>query len=196
MVGGDGGLRDLPRPVREGSARRSGGRGAGWAKTAEWGDDIHADWRDAVVQLYGGDLRGVVEHLDHLESLGVNLDLPHTVLPARRPRTDTTRRPSRTCRPAARRRRRARCADRRSAPSWHQVIGDLTTNHSGSEHEWFQRRVADATRRRATFYFFDHHPDDYVQWFGVPTLPEVRPVLARAATAAGRGARRASSRSG
>jgi alpha-glucosidase len=43
-----------------------------WARPAAWDDPVLPRGRDAGRQLYGGDLDGVVEHLDHLEALGVN----------------------------------------------------------------------------------------------------------------------------
>ena len=51
-----------------------------------------------------------------------------------------------------------------------RVVGDLTTNHSGSHHEWFA--AADHAAPEASFYYFNAHPDDYVGWFGLRSLPK------------------------
>ena len=53
-----------------------------------------------------------------------------------------------------------------------RVIGDITANHSGDTHGWFQAARADAGSAEAGFYLFRHHPDEYEAWFGVPSLPK------------------------
>ena len=62
----------------------------------------------AAHQLYGGDLDGITEHLDHLESLGVDVVYLTPFFPAR-VQPPLRRVDLRAGRPAARRRRR-RCA--------------------------------------------------------------------------------------
>ncbi len=54
-----------------------------------------------------------------------------------------------------------------------RVLGDLTTNHTGSGHEWFLTAQADAASPEAGFYRFRHHPDDYVAWWDIPSLPKL-----------------------
>ena len=53
-----------------------------------------------------------------------------------------------------------------------RVVGDLTTNHSGNHHRWFEAALADASSPEAGYYYFTEHPHDYVGWFDVPTLPK------------------------
>jgi alpha-glucosidase len=53
-----------------------------------------------------------------------------------------------------------------------RVVGDLTSNHSGNHHEWFQAALDDAASPEAGYYYFTEHPHDYVGWFDVPTLPK------------------------
>jgi alpha-glucosidase len=53
-----------------------------------------------------------------------------------------------------------------------RLMGDLTTNHCGAAHEWFQRALADASCPEAGYFTFTHHPDEYVCWFGHPALPK------------------------
>ena len=71
-----------------------------------------------------------------------------------------------------------------------RVIGDLTTNHSGNHHRWFEAALADAAAPEAGYYYFTEHPHDYVGWFDVPTLPKFDLRSARAARGARRGRRR------
>ena len=83
-----GRLRDLPRPVRVGGA---GVDAPDWAVRARLGRAARpaaARRRRTSVRRR---LRGVEQHLDHIESLGANADLPHAVLPGRQPhRYDAT----------------------------------------------------------------------------------------------------------
>ena len=42
-----------------------------WAVPAEWDDPVIGEGPDCPRQLYGGDLDGIIAHLDHIASLGV-----------------------------------------------------------------------------------------------------------------------------
>jgi alpha-glucosidase len=47
-----------------------------------------------------------------------------------------------------------------------RVLGDLTLNHTGVTHEWFEHE--------RDFYFFDESlPHGYATWLGVPSLPKL-----------------------
>jgi alpha-glucosidase len=108
-----------------------------WAIAKNWGDEVIGSGPGTSEQFFGGDLWGVIEHLDHLKSLGVNLLYLTPIFPAR-------------------------SNHRYDASSFHEVdpllggdeafaaliaaahklgmkvMGDLTSNHSGVGHEWFQ----------------------------------------------------------
>ena len=74
---------------------------------ARWDELPTGRGRPTPRELYGGDLRGVEQHLDHIESLGANLIYLTPFFPASSThRYDATTFDAR--RPAARRRRRAR----------------------------------------------------------------------------------------
>ena len=53
---------------------------AAWAQPAEWADEPILTLPGRPRQFYGGDLWGVLEHLDDLAALGVDL-LYHALLP-------------------------------------------------------------------------------------------------------------------
>jgi alpha-glucosidase len=143
-----------------------------WATRAEWDKPIHDNWRVSTKQLYGGDLPGIAQRLDHIERLGANLLYLTPVFPARSAhRYDATTFDhidpflggdgAYAALIAAAHDRGIR------------VVGDLTTNHTGNHHDWFTRAQADAESAEASFYVFHHHPDDYLAWFDVPTLPKL-----------------------
>lgn len=143
-----------------------------WAIPAGWDDTVQYEMPLVPRQFYGGDLDGVVEHLDHIQGLGFDTVYLTPYFPA-----------------ASNHRYDASSFDRvdpllggdaalaRLSSALHErnmrIIGDLTTNHSGSTHEWFQNAVADDSAPERSFYYFN--PDgSYVGWLDVATLPKFR----------------------
>ncbi|TFC48628.1 glycoside hydrolase family 13 protein [Cryobacterium sp. TMT1-21] len=143
-----------------------------WGLPAAWEDEVEQLPPGRSHQFYGGDLDGVIAHLDHLERLGVTLLYLTPVFPGG-------------------------SNHRYDASSFHEVdpllggdealvrlvgaahergfkiIGDLTSNHSGNRHEWF--RAAHRTpgaAESAFYYWLDEQQDDYEAWLGVPALPK------------------------
>lgn len=43
-----------------------------------------------------------------------------------------------------------------------RIMGDLTLNHTGSSHEWFQRALHDPDSEVRDYYLWNRYPDDYV----------------------------------
>jgi alpha-glucosidase len=55
-----------------------------------------------------------------------------------------------------------------------KIVGDLTMNHCGVTHEWFEHAVADAhAPERELFYFDKKEKYGYAAWLGVRTLPKL-----------------------
>ena len=107
-----------------------------WAVPAAWSDPVDLSPKGVAHQLYGGDLDGITEHLDHLESLGVDVVYMTPFFPARsNHRYDASSfeqiDPLLGGAPALRRLTKA--AHERGM----KVMGDFTTNHTGNAHEWF-----------------------------------------------------------
>ena len=143
-----------------------------WAEPADWSDPVTHIGPHAATQFYGGDLKGIEQHLDHLERLGVTMLYLTPVFPAR-------------------------SNHRYDALSFDEVdpllggdqamislveaahargltvIGDLTSNHSGDAHEWFQAsHLKPGTPESAFYYWLDADQRDYASWLGVPSLPK------------------------
>jgi alpha-glucosidase len=142
-----------------------------WAIAKNWGDEVIGSGPGTSEQFFGGDLWGVIEHLDHLKSLGVNLLYLTPIFPAR-------------------------SNHRYDASSFHEVdpllggdeafaaliaaahklgmkvMGDLTSNHSGVGHEWFQASFKKPNAPESDFYYFSEKNTKYDSWFGVPSLPK------------------------
>ena len=119
-------------------------------------------------ELYGGDLRGVEQHLDHIESLGANLIYLTPFFPARQ-HAPLRRDELRPRRPAARRRRRAALARASGARARHPR---RRRHHAeplaATTHEWFLRAQADPSRRpsAASTSSTTRSPHGYESWLG------------------------------
>ncbi len=142
-----------------------------WARWCDWDAPV-ASGRAAMAQMYGGDLDGVVERLDHLVELGIGGIYLTPVFPARSShRYDATSfdrvDPILGGDDALVR------LSREASDRGIRVIGDLTLNHTGNHHEWFEAATADATSVEAGWYHFIDHPDRYEAWFGVRSLPKL-----------------------
>ena len=142
-----------------------------WAVPQRWDDPVIGNGPETPYQLYGGDLDGITAHLDHITSTGANTVYLTPVFPARsNHRYDASTFDSvdpQLGGDAA----LARLSDALHARGM-RLLGDLTTNHCGDAHEWFQTAVADATTPEAGYFIFTDHPHEYVCWFGYPSLPK------------------------
>jgi alpha-glucosidase len=143
-----------------------------WAERAAWGDPVtHVGPRTAT-QLYGGDLAGIEQHLDHLERLGVTLLYLTPVFPARsNHRYDALS--FEEVDPLLGGDEALISLVEAAHARGLRVIGDLTSNHSGDAHEWFQAsHLKPGTPESAFYYWLDAEQRDYAAWLGVPSLPK------------------------
>ena len=144
-----------------------------WAIEASWDDEVFPEGPERPRQLFGGDLDGLTERLDHLADMGVTLIYLTPFFPA-----------------TSNHRYDAISFDRvdpllggdealmRLVNAAHErgmrVVGDLTTNHTGDSHEWFQSAYGNPAAPEADFYYWnDAKHIDYVSWYGVPSLPKL-----------------------
>jgi alpha-glucosidase len=143
-----------------------------WAEPAAWTDEPINIGPSTPRQFYGGDLLGIEQHLDHLVGLGVTMIYLTPIFPAH-------------------------SNHRYDALSFAEVdpllggdaalvslveaaharglnvIGDLTSNHSGDAHEWFTSSHLTPGAAESDFYYWlDDEQKSYVSWLGVPSLPK------------------------
>lgn len=157
-----------------------------WALPAAWEDPVDPVMPARVRQLYGGDLDGIVDKLEHLERLGVTLLYLTPVFPAAsNHRYDASS--FETVDPLL----GGEEAYIRLIEAAHargmKVIGDLTTNHSGNRHEWFQRALANSECAERSYYYIRPGAGDeelsFESWLGAASLPKFdwsSPALRRA----------------
>ena len=142
-----------------------------WANWVEWDTPI-ADGHDAMTQMYGGDLDGITQHLDHLIDLGIGGVYLTPVFPGgsnHRYDASTFSHVDPVLGGNDALVRLSNAAERAGL----RVMTDLTLNHTGDRHEWFQTAKANASSDEAGFYFFIDHPDTYQSWLGIDSLPKL-----------------------
>ncbi|WP_193613391.1 glycoside hydrolase family 13 protein [Nocardioides lijunqiniae] len=144
-----------------------------WALPAAWDDEVVFELDDprTAVQLYGGDLDGVVEHLDHVAEVGATILYTTPVFPG-----ESNHRYNASTFDGVDPLLGGDEAYARLSAAVHErgwrILGDLTTNHTGDTHEWFLDAVADPESDRRTWYHFA--PDgSYECWMGWQSLPKL-----------------------
>jgi alpha-glucosidase len=135
------------------------------------------------VSFYGGDLPGILMHVDHLEALGVNALYLNPVFSAYSThKYDTIDYlhvdPHLGGDEALINLRRA-LAER----DMHYVL-DIVPNHCGSQHPWFLAAQQDPHAPETEFFTFTRHPHEYTSWLGHKSLaklnyssPELRRLM-------------------
>jgi len=142
-----------------------------WALAREWNSHPEGRSKNTPYEYFGGDLWGVLDRLDHLKDLGVNALYLTPVFPA----GSTHRYDARTfdvVDPLL----GGNDAYRSLIDACHEadirVIGDITLNHSGDNHEWFLRAQAGDSEYRDFYTFDDALEHGYECWLDVKTLPK------------------------
>ena len=142
-----------------------------WAIPQDWDDPVIGNGPETPYQLYGGDLDGIVAHLDHIAATGANTVYLTPVFPARSNHRYDASTFDAVDPLLGGDEALARLADAVHARGM-RLIGDLTTNHCGDGHEWFRTAIADASSPEAAYFTFTDHPHRYVCWFDHPSLPK------------------------
>jgi alpha-glucosidase len=135
-----------------------------WAIQREWDRLPIGRGPETPFEWFGGDLRGVEEHLDHIEQLGANAIYLTPVFPA-----GSTHRYDSTSfdriDPLLGGDEALESLVRAAHARGIRVLSDLTTNHTGDKHEWF-------LSGNRELYLFDES-GDYESWWGYKSLPKL-----------------------
>jgi alpha-glucosidase len=144
----------------------------GWAVACSWDtDEVIPNGPQTPLQFFGGDIDGIVEHLDHIKEMGADTIYLRPVFPARsNHRYDASSfdviDPLLGGEPALR-----RLADAVHARGM-RLVGDITTNHCGDAHAWFVAANANPDSPEREMFYFDEE-GGYEAWYGVPSLPKL-----------------------
>lgn len=143
-----------------------------WAEPADWHDEPIGSGPSTPVQFYGGDLQGIIDHLDHLERLGVTMIYLTPVFPARSNHRYDAHSFAEVDPLLGGDEALVALVEAAHARGL-TVIGDLTSNHSGDAHEWFEASYRKPGTPESEFYYWlDEKQEKYVSWLGVPSLPK------------------------
>ncbi len=122
--------------------------------------------------FHGGDLPGIVQHLDHLEDLGVTAIYLNPVFSApsnhKYDVADYDNVDPHLGGNASLAGLRRALAERGM-----RLVLDVVPNHCGVTHAWFRRAQADPESPEAAFFTFNSHPGDYESWLGHRSLPRL-----------------------
>jgi alpha-glucosidase len=137
-----------------------------------WGE-IPGSYRElGEVEFFGGDLQGVIQHLDYLQDLGVNALYLNPIFTA----------PSNHKYDAVDYRHvdphfggdEALIALRNALDErGMRLMLDFVPNHCSAEHPWFLAAQADPSAPSAEFFTFHRRPDVYESWLGFRSLPKL-----------------------
>lgn len=142
-----------------------------WAVPRPWGQHPEGRSPNTGVEYFGGDLDGITAHLDHLQELGVNVVYMTPFFPA-----NSTHRYDATTFDHVDPLLGGDEALKRLIDAAHsrgmKVMGDITLNHCGRNHEWFLAAQAGDAQYRDYFTFDSSLPHGYECWLGVASLPK------------------------
>jgi alpha-glucosidase len=137
-----------------------------WGIAQEWDAIPDTHTRNPNREYYGGDLAGVEQHLDHIDSLGANVvyltpffpaDTNHRYDPVSFERVDDKLGGEHAFESLV------RAAHERGL----RLVGDLSLDHCGSRHEWLLRAQAEpSSPDRSCFLFARSETHGYASWLG------------------------------
>lgn len=143
-----------------------------WAIPADWQDPVQLEQPGRSQQIFGGDLDGVREHLDHIAELGANLVYLTPFFPSRSNHRYDASSFTRVDPLLGGDEAMIRLADEIRRRGM-RLMGDITTNHTGVGHEWFGTAMTAPDSPEHSFYFWTHTAPGYATWLGEPTLPKL-----------------------
>jgi alpha-glucosidase len=136
-----------------------------------WGE-AQSNWPEAMVEFYGGDLKGVEQNLDYLSELGINAIYFNPIFSAfsnhRYDVIDYFNVDPHLAGNEALISLRKATAERDI-----RFIVDIVPNHCGVEHPWFKAALRDSNSPTAKYFTFHKYPEDYECWLGVRSLPKL-----------------------
>jgi alpha-glucosidase len=145
----------------------------GWVVPRSWDDLPQGRGPTTAQEWFGGDLPGIEAHLDHIEQLGVGAIYLTPIFPAGSTHRYDAWSFDQVDPLLGGDEALASLVKAAHARGIH-VLGDITPNHCGLHHPWFQRALADPDAAERGFFFFDEGlKNGYESWYGVPVLPKL-----------------------
>lgn len=142
-----------------------------WAVPRSWAERPNGRSPQTGQEYFGGDLWGIIDRLDHLIDLGVNVLYLTPFFPA----GSTHRYDASTFShvdPLLGGDEAMHALLEACHARGLKVMGDITLNHCGRNHEWFVAALDGDEQVREFFTFDDSLEHGYECWWGVPSLPK------------------------
>ncbi len=143
-----------------------------WALPSAWDEPVRTYRQRQHDQIYGGDLEGIAEHLDHIASLGATVLYLTPFFPARSNHRYDARTFDHVDPILGGDAGLATLLEAAHARGI-RVLGDFTPNHTGATHEWFATAQADPESPERAFYTWTDDPPGYACWLGFASLPKL-----------------------
>lgn len=142
-----------------------------WAEPKSWDSKVKGTGAGVAEQFFGGDLKGIEEHMDHLKKVGATILYLTPFFPAgSNHRYDASSFDE--VDPLLGGNAALSSLIKRAHAMGFKVMGDLTANHSGNTHEWFLAAFKKPAAPESDFYYFTEKNTKYDSWWGVETLPK------------------------
>ena len=144
-----------------------------WAYPREWNLLPRGRGKYTGQELYGGDLYGVQEHLDHITELGATGIYFTPIFPSRsNHRYDATSFDH--VDPILGGDKAFQSLIKVSKKKGVRILGDLTSNHCGAGHDWLAKAKKDKKSKERSYFFWDKSIKwGYVGWYGLESLPKL-----------------------
>ncbi len=133
-----------------------------------WGEPI-PEGASHFRSYYGGDLPGIVQHLDYLAELGVTAIYLNPVFTASSSHRYNTINYDEVDPFLGGNEALIALRQALEARGMRYIL-DIVPNHCGKTHPWFIAAQADPTVQEAEFFTFIQHPDKYAYWLNAPAL--------------------------
>ena len=144
-----------------------------WAHPRDWNELPRGRSEFTGSELYGGDIPGVEEHLDHINDLGVTGIYFTPFFPARsNHRYDASS--FSEVDPILGGNKALVSLVKQANKLGIRIMGDLTSNHCGAGHPWLAKaKKSKSAKERSYFYWDKTVKHGYVGWWGLASLPKL-----------------------
>jgi alpha-glucosidase len=137
----------------------------------QWGELPRSHRESGGVEFFGGDLDGVRQKLDYLQTLGITAIYLNPIFTApSNHKYDTANFYEVDPHLGG----NAAFVRLREAMDQYQMrlVLDIVLNHCGSENVWFKEAQADPDSPKVDYFTFTKYPQHYISWHGINTLPK------------------------
>ena len=144
-----------------------------WAHPRDWNELPRGRSKFTGTELYGGDLLGVEQHLDHINDLGVN-GIYFTPFFSARSNHRYDANSFDEVDPILGGNKALFSLVKKSNKLGIRVMGDLTSNHCGAGHPWLAKAKKNKKSKERSYFYWDKTvKHGYVGWWGLESLPKL-----------------------